>query len=290
MPAIIERITVMCFAASYAVALGLEVWHLLFPRPIQRYLSLAFGGAGLLAHTIYVLVRMTLPAPSDQVQPLQLASPFGSLVFLAWILAVFYFYGSIHHGRLAWGLFVLPLVLGLIVLADTFSLEGGPANTEGSLRAFLSRGERFWGTLHGALVLLAAVGISVGFVASVMYLMQVRRLKAKLPPGQGVRLLSLERIEDMNRRAILWAFPLLTAGLLVGLALQFQSGEALSSWSSPKILSTAGLWIVFAILLYLRYGVHARGRQVALWTVVAFALLLFALASPVHPFLHGGGP
>ena len=35
---------------------------------------------------------------------------------------------------------------------------------------------------------------------------------------------------------------------------------------------------MFAILLYLRYGVHARGRQVALLTIVAFALLLFTLA------------
>lgn len=269
----------MCFAASYVVALALEVWHLLAPRPILRFISLGFGGAGLLAHTIYVLV-----------QPLQLSAPFWSLLFLAWILAVFYFYGSIHHGRLAWGLFVLPLVLGLIALAETLSRNEGDSNV-GFLQALQAPwGERFWGTVHGSLLLLAGVGISVGFVASVMYLVQVRRLRAKLPPGQGVRLLSLERIEEMNRRAILWAFPLLTAGLLVGMALQLRNGDLFADWSSPKILSAIGLWVVFAILLYLRYGVHARGRQVAILTVLAFALLVFALASPVHPFVDGGGP
>jgi ABC-type transport system involved in cytochrome c biogenesis permease subunit len=119
-----------------------------------------------------------------------------------------------------------------------------------------------------------------------MYLVQVRRLRAKLAPGQGVRLLSLERLEEMNRRAILWAFPLLTAGLLVGIVLQLH-GAFLESWSSPKIIVTAGLWVVFAILLYLRYGVHARGKQVALLTILAFALLLVALAS-AHPFVEGG--
>ena len=98
-----------------------------------------------------------------------------------------------------------------------------------------------------------------------------------------------ERIEEMNRRAILWSFPLLTAGLLVGIVLQVQHGDFLVGWSSPKIIITAGLWLVFAILLYLRYGIHARGRQVALLTVVAFALLLVALVS-VHPFVGGGGP
>ena len=91
----------------------------------------------------------------------------------------------------------------------------------------------------------------------------------------------------MNRRAILWAFPLLTGGLIVGVALQIQRGGALQGWESSKVLGTVGLWLVFAILFYWRYGVHAPGRQVALLTFVAFALLLFVLLA-VHPFAYGG--
>jgi ABC-type uncharacterized transport system permease subunit len=271
-----ERVTVFCFAASYAVALALELWHLLRPRPIQRYVSIGFGLAGLLAHAIYVAV-----------QPLPLVSPGGSLLFLALILAVFYAYGSIHHHRMAWGLFVLPLVLGLVVLAVVLP----PPEEESGLASWRSlfQGERFWGMTHGVLVLLAAVGISVGFIASVMYLVQSYRLRAKLPPAAGMKLLSLERIEMMNRRAVLWAFPLLTAGMIVGAVLLYSNGIT-QDWNSPKILSTLGLWLVFAILLYLRYGAHVRGKQAALWTVVAFALLLLALMSPVHPFLLGGSP
>jgi len=275
MPAVNERFTVYCFLASYAIAFALEVLHFLRPRPIVRLLSLVFGAAGLLAQSLFVAVR-----------PLDLASPFGSLVLLAWILAVFYLYGSIHHARLAWGLFVLPLVLGLIGLAEIAPAGPEPSNGGTSLWTSMSPS---WGLVHGALLLLAAVGLSVGFVASIMYLVQVRRLRAKLAPGQGVRLLSLERLEEMNRRAILWSFPLLTAGLLAGIVLQLQHGAFLVGWSSPKIIITAGLWVVFAIVLYLRYGVHARGKQVALLTVVAFALLLIALVS-VHPFVAGGGP
>src|SRR5205807_2468049 len=106
MSAFLERISVFCFAASYGVALALELWHLAAPRPVLRLIGLGFGAAGWLAHTFYLAA-----------QPLSLASPLGSLLFLAWILAVFYLYGSIHHYRQAWGLFVLPLVLGLVVLA-----------------------------------------------------------------------------------------------------------------------------------------------------------------------------
>lgn len=273
----IDRITVFCFGASYTFALMFELWYQLRPRPILRVLGLSFGTAGLLAQTLFVLV-----------QPLLLSSPFGSMIFLGWILAVFYLYGSLHHQKVAWGLFVLPLVLGLAVLASFSPREAGSRDAAVLWQPGFWRGERFWGQVHGGLVLLAAVGVSVAFIASIMYLVQMYRLRAKIPPGQGMKLLSLERLETMNRRALMWAFPLLTIGLLVGIVLGIHSKSTFVSWSNPKFLSIAGLWIVFAILLYLRYGIHARGRQVAIWTIVAFALMVLSLISPVHPFLPGG--
>ena len=86
-----------------------------------------------------------------------------------------------------------------------------------------------------------------------------------------------------GRRAILWSFPLLTAGLLAGLALQTNY-----DWFSVRVLSVVGLWIVTAILLFLRYRVHVRGRQLALWTLFAFAILVLALISE-HSFGQGAG-
>lgn len=274
MSTVFERITVFCFAASYGVALALELWHLVTPRPIFRLFALGFGAAGLLAHLVYLAV-----------QPLPLATPQGSLLFLAWILAFFNLSETIHHARQAWGLFVWPLVLGLIALA---AVVPAPREAEPSLWTGLA-GARFWGSVHGVLVLMAAVGVSIAAIASVMYLVQMGRLRAKLPPGQGLKVMSLERLDAMNRLAILLAFPLLTAGLIVGAALQLHRGFFLEGWESPKILSVLGLWLVFAILLYLRYGAHARGRQVALLTLLAFAVLMCALLAPVHPFAHGGG-
>jgi ABC-type transport system involved in cytochrome c biogenesis permease subunit len=81
----------------------------------------------------------------------------------------------------------------------------------------------------------------------------------------------------MNRRAIILAFPLLTIGLLVAVGQMLQlpdSSQGLESW---KVIGTVALWIVFVILLYVRYGIHAGGRQTAMLTIVAFALMLVAL-------------
>lgn len=239
-------------------------------RMILRVLSQVLVAAGIFTHVVYLLV-----------QPPPLASSSGSLLFLALILAIFSLYGSLHHPRLAWGLFVLPLVVGLVILA---TLSPPPQQESGTAWAWL-QGRTFWGAVHGILVLLAAVGVCIGFLASLMYFVQLYRLRSKMAPGAGMKLMSLERLETMNRRAILWAFPLLTAGLLVGVAMQIQSGDFLQGWSSPKIASALGLWFVFAVLLYLRYGVNARGRQVALLTMVAFVVLMMVLLAPVHPFL-----
>jgi ABC-type transport system involved in cytochrome c biogenesis permease subunit len=270
----LEGITLFCFFASYTVALALELIRLLRPWPTLRLVSLGFGTAGLLAHTLFLVVQQ--PA---------LASQFGSLLFLAWILAVFYLYGAIHHDKVAWAVFVLPLVLWLVGLASTYSR--GESGTESSWLVDLHnyQGESFWGLIHAGLLLLAAVGVCVGFLASVMYLVQAQRLKAKALPGQGMKLLNLERLESMNRRAIVAAFALLTAGMLIGLVLMLQASTPIRSWTDPRIVAAVALWLVFAILLYLRYGAHLRGRRVALLTIIAFALLVFILVNP-HAMLE----
>ena len=108
-----------------------------------------------IAHTIFLSARIN-PTP---------ASAYGSLLLLAWVLAVFYLYGSLHHRSAAWGLFVLPVVLVLVWLSFAFYRD---ADSSGNW----ADAEHVWGAVHGVLVLAACVGITVGFLASVMYLMQ----------------------------------------------------------------------------------------------------------------------
>lgn len=272
MDSFLSGITRFCFGASYGVALVAELVQMFRARPWLRWVGLAFGAAGLVAHTLFLLIRRPT-----------VAAPYGSLLLLAWVVAVFYLYGTIHHRRLAWAIFVLPIVLILVLLSEAF-----PATAPDSLRLWFT-GERFWGIVHGGLLFFAAIGISVGCVASVMYLVQALRLKSKLSPTQGLRLLSLERLAMMNRRAIVWTFPLLTAGLLVGVILLATYQGPSLGWTAPRVLSTAGLWIAFLVLLYLRYGAHLSNKRLAWLTIAVFGLMLVTLIS-AHPVVPGGAP
>jgi ABC-type transport system involved in cytochrome c biogenesis permease subunit len=267
----LDRITIFCFAASYAVALLLELWNLRRPGTVKRCLIYVATGAGLFAHTFY-LAYHALPTQGQS----------STLLLLSWVLAVFYLFGTIHHRKLAWGVFALPVVLGLVLVAWLLGTE------EAGTTATAADQRQLWTWLHLGTLVLGAVGLCVGFVASVMYLVQSWKLKHKSPPGEGLKLLSLERLEAMNRRAIDLAFPLFTVGLLIGVILLANTREL--SWSDPKVIATGLLWVVFALLLYVRHGLHVRGRRVALGTILTFGLMLVAFAVEHWPGSAGGGP
>ena len=270
----LQGITHACFGLSYLCAFLLEFARLMWPAAGWRVAGLAFGFAGVFAQSAYLMFHHPTPA-----------APYGSLLWLAWVLALFYLYGTVHHAKQAWAVFVLPVVIGLVGLSLAL-VTAAPENTEFTVPGWAA-GERFWGIVHGLLILLASVGVCVSFLASVMYLIQARRLRQKVSPGTVVPMLSLERLETMNRRALNAAFPMLTAGLLVGTIL-LEHGHAFGeNVFSLKVLSTVGLWLVFLVLLYLRYGAHVPARRLAAFSIGAFVLLLVALAA-AHPFAGGG--
>ena len=199
----LEGISRFCFAASYAVALGLELVALARPRPLLRLTGLAFGAAGLFAHTAFLLYHRPT-----------YAAAYGSLLLLAWVLAVFYLYGSLHHRHLAWGR-VRPAAWSSDSLAWRVRSACLPDRTSRAVlvdrcgRALLGRRPRR--------------PAAPGRRRRLRRLPRQRHVPRPGPPAAArsaarrrLQLLSLERLETMNRRAINLAFPLLTAGLLVG--------------------------------------------------------------------------
>jgi hypothetical protein len=261
-----DRVNFVCILASYVTALGLDVAYQRLQRPWLRVLSLLFGVAGLVAQTIYLGVQRP-----------DLSWQGGWLLGVAWVLGIFYLFGTLHHPRLAWGVFVLPLILGLVLLSWLFSVWMGKPPP-----ASLFEGGALFAQIHKWLLLLSSVGLAIGCVASLMYLVQAARLRAKQLPGPGFRLLSAERLQTMNRRAIVWTFPMLTVGMLIGLVMMFRPGEQPATWTDPRILASFVLWIAFALLLYLRLRDQLGGRPTAYLTILTFGLMLLCLVL-AHP-------
>ena len=123
----------------------------------------------------------------------------------------------------------------------------------------------------------------MAFFAGLMYLVQMRRLKAKRASRWGLAVPNLEQSERINRGAITIAFPLLTFGLLIGVVLSYAAqadGNAMPTahtlrWTDPKVLSALLMWLVFAVLLHARFRPAMRGKSVMVLTIVAFTFLVF---------------
>ena len=254
---ILSRIEVFCFFASYAVALGLELSRLVFQSRVRRVVLLSFAGAGLLAHTLF-LVYSSASARS-QLPPL--SSLFDWLLVVAWILVALYLYLAFWYRELGLGVFLLPIVLGLVTAAWFFGEEPAPRALD----------DQFWVLLHAGLLALGSAAVVAATLAGLMYLVQSWRLKSKRGPVLGFALPSLELLERVNHRALTLAFALLTLGFGSGLVLAVvhETGTAVT----PTLIAASLVWVAFAVLLHLRHRPQLRGRKDALLSIFAFLLL-----------------
>ncbi|MBX9789882.1 MAG: cytochrome c biogenesis protein [Pirellulales bacterium] len=271
----IERIQILCFAASYGVALALEISRLGFRSAVRGVLLWGFSVAGFLAQTLYLWHRTRLADGP-------LSSPFDWYLLAAWLLVLAYLVLAYWRPASAIGLFLLPLVLGLIVVAALLADRTPLA---------VNRATRAWGALHGGFLLFGTVAVFIGFATGVMYLVHAYRLKHKLPQRRGLQLPSLEWLERVNSRAISLAIVMLLLGVISGAVLNTVRPEL--PWSDPIVVSSlvTVAWLVIVTLFVVVYRPARQGRKVAYLTVASFLFLVFSLgAALVLNTKHAGLP
>ncbi|MDA7980245.1 MAG: cytochrome c biogenesis protein CcsA [Pirellulales bacterium] len=270
----LDKITILCFAASYLVTLGLEATRFWFRSGVRGALMVGFSTAGLVAHSMYLAALWT----KSGVTPL--FSEYDWYLSAAWILAVIYFYFLCARPKNSLGLFFLPLVLGLIVVANFLANKQPFATPEGT---------RILHIAHGVFLLLGTVTVLFAFAAGVMYLVQMSRLKHKRPPRQGLQLPSLEWLAKANTRALHISLVLVLGGFVTGLVLStLRHGEI--HWTDPIVLVSSGMvgWMLISSLFSLIYKPARVGQKVAYLTMASFVFLVLTLAAFLYDSRHGG--
>lgn len=264
----LSGISILCFAASYAVAFALEIVGLVKRFAWHRAVLLVATVAGLIAHTLYLakLAAATKAAP--------LSSPAEWLLVAAWVLVLVYLGAIVNLPRAATGLILLPITLGLIG-ASRFASTAPFAPEQAS---------RFWGDLHGWMLLFGTVAVCIGFSAGVMYLLQASWLKRRRPPSDELRLPSLEWLERINTGSLALSMFLVVLGFVSGVVLatlKHRGETGYSLWTDPVVISLAAMtaWLVAAEFFRLVYPAARRGRKVAYLTLASFGFLIITLAA-----------
>jgi ABC-type uncharacterized transport system permease subunit len=273
----LSGISVTCFVGSYLVALALELTRPMLRLPARTVFILAFALAGIVAQAVY-LVMLAQP---NEVRPDAglLADWYSWSLLLSWAMAWVYVVLTLRRPDTTLGYFLLPPVLGLIVLAIAVS-GWEPFDRQ--------RAAGLWRTIHGMSMLLGAAAVLMGFMAGIMYLVQSTRLKKKRRGWSGLRLPTLEWLQKLNRGTLIFSTSTVGIGTLAGVIMNLNASGSVA-WSSrgvvlPFILL---LWLIAATLLEFFYKPARQGRKVAYLTLASFGFLVLAMFG-VFASKHGG--
>lgn len=257
-------ISVICFGASYTIALVFELCRLFFRTTLFRFVTVGLVIAGIVAHTTYLAYKWR-ERSSDHVPQLDW---YTSCLVLAWILMAAYLVLFALSRRSSAGLLFLPTSIVMIIVAHLF-----PST---------AKAERIWNQVHGLSLAFGMSLVVIGFVTGLMYLFQSYRLKRKLPPNRALWMPSLERLQMTNERTLTASTILIACGLVSGILLNLthRGSAAVIPWTDPVVVASLVwlLWLLVVIAFKNLYPPARQGRKVAYLTVGSFLCLSVVLA------------
>ena len=298
-------------AVLYAVASLTALPAVLYAFPRWRKLCLPAAGLAFLFHLVSAVEMLGLAHHWVPVSYGEIESILGLL-----IAGIFLAIGGIY-GTVSFGVFALPA---------SFLLVFVPA-LGATRYTFPSNGVRVgWLVVHIAFLLAAYACLAFSMVASFLYLVQERRLKSHFVlagvghgnstsqnrdvghpdllshPSQSARRMGhpresgwlggdflppLDTLERIAHATLLFGFPCMTLGLLVG-SLLAQESVGPAYFFDPKVLLSFAMWILWVVLLYIRRSAGLRGRRAAYISSGVFLVMLLVWAanefSQVHRF------
>ena len=271
------RVAAILYAAAAvavfpAVLYGIVRW---------RKTCVHLGGMAFFFHFVscvemLVQAHRLVPVGTREIESL-LGFAIAGLFFLVWWL----------YDAISLGIFALPVTF-LAVLVPAL----GPERY-----VFPSSGVRIsWLIAHIAALMVAYVALGFSLLASVLYLIQERRLKIKRKPGEDSRWLPLDwlppldTLERIAHSTLEFGFPCITVGLVIGSVLAQASPLGASYFLDPKVIASFILWVVYVTLLLVRRSAGLRGRRAVYLSGIVFLVMLVVFAFNVISRVHRYGP
>jgi ABC-type transport system involved in cytochrome c biogenesis permease subunit len=273
----LESLAMWLTMALLAGATVLYSYHFLSKRAKYSFYATLLTGAGFLCLTASVGLHSSVAEGS------RLWGPY-SMVLAAWALVLVYF--AVEHliKLKVYGTVLVPVALALLVVAQLMG-AGASATAPPPVEAALLESWRV--TVHVILIVFANAGFLVGAAASGAYLGLEAQLKHHRTATLFKRLPSLAQTDLVARRAIAFAFPGYSAGLLLGI-LRAVETDVSAWWADPRIMLAGIVWAVYAVYLFLHYARNVSGRTAARIALVGavFVVAVFIVARTVPAGFH----
>jgi len=207
-----------------------------------------------------------------QIKAVPLTGIFESLIVLTIVFALVYLIFSIATHHVWFGSVVAWVIMGLVILAATVAEPASAAHEVASTP---------WAIVHAIAMLLGGAAAMLATAGAVLYLFARRKLKQKKVLQILGKVPNIQKLERINLLGLKWCFVMLTFGLASGIALAAASASlnmTARDWlTDPKIVLVAAIWLLLGVLLLLARTVSLGRRTIAYATIIAFALILFAV-------------
>ena len=256
----------------YGVAALAVLPAALYNRPRWRHLAVPAALAGSFFHFVSIAETFYAAHRALPVDTHETLSLLGLLLVVAFLIL------ASRFRTVAFGVFLLPISVLLTLL---------PAFRAGHETLAYPLVGPVWIILHVALLLAAYAALLISLLASMLYFVQERRLKAKHSAPVRGTLPPLETIDQIALKSLLFGLPCMTAGLLIGSAVALETtGPAF--FRDPKVLLSLAMWVAFMLMIYIRQHSGLRGRRAVYLSSFAFFLVLAVWSanqlSVVHRF------
>lgn len=141
-----------------------------------------------------------------------------------------------------------------------------------------------WHSVHLVSVYVGMLAVATAAGAGALWLYVDRQLRSKDHRGQRLkrlgRLANLESIEHAMTGSAVAGFALMTIALISGLVII--GGEDATKlgdgwWYSPKVVLAGAVWLIFALVMNVRFVSAFRGRRAAVLCIVGFVLIVMVM-------------
>jgi ABC-type uncharacterized transport system permease subunit len=181
-----------------------------------------------------------------------------------------------RYRAVSFGLFAMPLAF-LLVVFPAIGLEK---------YTFVSPTVRNgWIIVHVCALLAAYAALIFSLLASLLYLIQEKRLKDPDRPSFLAWLPPLETMNQIGHRALIIGFHCMTVGLLIG-SLMAQASVGAAYFRDPKVVLSFGMWLLYIGMLLVRRSTGLRGRRAVYWSSLVFLVMLSVWAANVFSSVH----
>ncbi len=267
--------TVLYFAASYAIFPAV-----LYSSVRARAWCVHLGGMAFFFHFVSVVEMLVqahrwMPVGAREAESL-LGFAVAGLFFLAWWL----------YDAISLGVFALPITF-FLVFVPALGLKGYSFPSEGVRTS--------WLIAHITALLAAYAALGFSLLASLLYLVQERRLKAKIKSNEDSWwipldwLPPLDTLERIAHAMLLFGFPCMTVGLILGAVLVQETSLGAAYFLDPKVIASYAMWGLYVLLLFLRQSAGLRGRKAAYLSGAVLVVMLGVWAANTVSHVHRFG-